>query len=302
MRVNDYYMNFNEYKEFAERVKNLNIVLPEVESIYKVMDSHIKRNGKTRHLFITGPSNVGKTRMAENYIRKYPEYTIVEDDETEIDIKPIIYMETPHPFTLLEFYHELIYALGSPRLGGVPRINDLKTRAYHLISKQKVRMIIIDELNNIQSSPFNKKTAMDAIKHMANKTNVTLVLMGIPEATELRELDEQYKSRYRPRTLHRFKECNEDFCKLLNSIEEQLKFPMKIGLGDISTGLPQILHYQSKGKVGYLVPIIQEAYDILGVFEESFDDFTKAILSPHVLDEAYKIIQGDFIDDNIEDN
>ena len=291
----------NPFSEFADRVLNLNVDLPNAESIYKVMDSHIKRIGKTRHLFITGSSNVGKTKMAENYIQRYPGYTLTEEDGTEIDIKPVIYMEAPHPFTLLEFYHELIYALGSPRLGGVPKINDLKVRAYHLIDRQRVKMVIIDEINNIQTSGINKNSAMDAIKHMANKTNVTLVLMGTPEAAELRTLDEQYKSRYRPHSINRFTECNEEFCLYLNRIEEQLKFPKEIGLGDLKTGLPQILHYQSKGKVGYLVPIIQEAYDLLGVFQESFNDFNNAILSPYALDEAYKIIQGDFIDDILDE-
>lgn len=291
----------NPFLDFASRVLNLNVDLPFAESIYKVMDSHIKRPGKTRHLFITGPSNVGKTKLAENYIKRYPKYTITEEDGTEVDIRPVIYMETPHPFTLLEFYHELIYALGSPRLGGVPKINDLKVRVYKLIERQKVKMVIIDEINNIQTSAVNKNAAMDAIKHMANKTNVTLVLMGIPEASELRTLDEQYKSRYRPRSINRFTECNEEFCMFLNEIEEQLKFPQKIGLGDLDTGLPQILHYQSKGKVGYLIPIIQEAYDLLGIFQKSFNNFNDAILSPYVLDEAYKIIQGDFIDDNVDE-
>ena len=290
----------NPFSDFATRVLNLNVDLPFAESIYKVMDSHMKRPGKTRHLFITGPSNVGKTKLAENYIKRFPQYTITEEDGTEIDIKPVIYMETPHPFTLLEFYHELIHALGSPRLGGVPKINDLKVRAYKLIERQKVKMVIIDEINNIKTSAVNQSAAMDTIKHMANKTNVTLVLMGTPEAKELRNLDEQYKSRYRPRSIDRFTECDEEFCMYLNQIEEQLKFPKKIGLGDLKTGLPQLLHYQSKGKVGYLIPIIQEAFDLLGIFQESFNDFNNVKLTPYVLDAAYKIIQGDIIDDKID--
>lgn len=293
-------INTNPYYEFAERVKNINIDLPRTEEIYRVMDSHLRRRGKTRHLFITGPSNVGKTKMAENYVKRYPEYTITEEDGTEVDIKPVVYMEAPHPFTISEFYHELINALGSPRLGGVPKINDIKDRAYHLISRQKVKMVIIDEINNIQTSSINKMSAMDTIKHMANKTKVTVVLMGTPEAKELRSLDEQYKSRYRPYSISRFSECNDEFILFLNKIEEQLKYPNKIGIGDINTGLPELLHYQSKGKIGYLVPIIQEAYDLLDVFQDSFNDFNRAKLTPYILNEAYKIIQGDFIDDRLD--
>ncbi|MDC3414770.1 TniB family NTP-binding protein [Terrihalobacillus insolitus] len=290
----------NPFIEFANRVANLHADLPEVESIYNAMDSHMRIKGKTRHLFVTGPSNVGKTRMAENYRDKHKAYTIDEDDGTEVDLKPVILMETPHPFTFLEFYHELISALGAPRLSGVPRVNDLKNRAYHLIERQKVKMIIIDEINNIMTSGFNNYSAMDAIKHLANKTNVTLVLMGTPESKELRTLDEQYKSRYRLRSISRFSKCDDEFCDYLMKIEEQLEYPNKIGLGNKETGLPQLLHYQSKGKMGFLIPIIQEAYDILGVNNDSFNDFDTVKLTPDVLNEAYKIIQGDVFDDKLD--
>ncbi|OXS56427.1 TniB protein [Bacillus sp. V-88] len=285
---------------FGKRILNLRVEHPKMLEIYKIMDSLMMRPGKTRHLFIVGSSNVGKTTLAENYVNKYPGYTHRDGEGTEIDIKPVLYVETPHPFTLMEFYYAIIESLGSPRIETNPKVNELKVRAYHLLKEQKVKLLIFDELNNILTSRINQSEAMDAIKHLANKTGVSLVLMGTPEAKSLRALDEQYKSRYRPKTLTRFEKCDNEFCDFLKKVEKQLSPPIPIGLGEMDAFLPQLLFEQSKGKIGYLIPIIQEAYGILGVFERNFIEKQEAILTPEKLHEAFKIIQGDLFDDILE--
>jgi hypothetical protein len=288
------------YHPFAERLLNLNVEHPKVKEIYRIFDSMIKRPGKTRHLFITGPSNVGKSTLAEKYLEKYPPYEKVDDEGTEIDITPVILVEIPHPYTPKEFYHEVLHSLGAERLLGRQDVNDLKVKAYNLIGEQEVKLIIFDEINNILTSQWNNKSAMDAIKQMANKTKVPLVLMGTPEAVGLRGEDEQYKSRYRPKRLRRFKNCDEEFCAFLKELEKQIDPPKPLKLWDKSTNLPQLIHFMSKGKVGYITPILIEAFSILGVFDEDFDDFDNLIIDEVVLDEAYQIILGDEFDDNLD--
>lgn len=284
----------------GKRILNLSIEHPKMLEIYKMMDSLMSRPGKTRHLFIIGSSNVGKTTLAENYVKKYPGYTVQDEEGTEIDIKPVLYTETPHPFTLMEFYYAIIESLGAPRIETKPKVNELKVRVHHLLKEQKVKLIIFDELNNILTSRISQIEAMDAIKHLANKTGVTLVLMGTPEAKSLRALDEQYKSRYRPKTLTRFERCNEEFCEFLEEVEEQISPPKHIGLGDMETYIPQLLFEQSKGKIGYLIPIIQEAFGLIGAFDVDIDENSIKEFTPDILNEAYKIIQGDIFDDAID--
>lgn len=283
----------------GERVLNLRVEHSRITEIYSMMESLIERPGKTRHLFIIGSSNVGKTTMAENFLKKYPGYVAYEDEGTEIDIKPVLYVETPHPFTLMEFYFEILDSLGAPRIGSNYKVNDLKVRVYHLLKLQKVRLIIFDEINNIMSSRINNQEAMDAIKHLGNKTRIPLVLMGTPESKILRSLDEQYKSRYRPKTLKRFEKCDEEFCEFLRKVEAQINPPKPIGLGDLETFYPQLLFEQSKGKVGYLIPIIQEAYGLLGAYDKSCNE-KNLNLSPEILNQAYKIIQGEAFDEELD--
>jgi Cdc6-like AAA superfamily ATPase len=296
-------MMFNDenYHPFAKRLLNLNIEHPQIREIYKMFDSVMKRPGKTRHLFITGSSNVGKSTLAEKFLEKYPNYIEVDEEGTEVDKRPVILVEVPHPFTEIEFYHEILDSLGAPRMLGRIYVNDLKVKAYELIERQGVKLIIFDEINNILTSPrISNKTAMDAIKQMANKTKVSLVLMGTPESTELRKEDEQYRSRYRPKVLKRFERCDDQFCEFLKSIEEQINPPKPLYLWDKESGLPQYIHLMSKGKVGYITPLLIEAFSLLGVFDEDFNDFDNLNFNEDVLEEAYQIILGDELDDNIE--
>ncbi|ART78112.1 hypothetical protein B4U37_19630 [Sutcliffiella horikoshii] len=285
---------------FKNRVLNIRVEHPKMLEIYKIMDSLIKRPGKTRHLFIIGSSNVGKTIMAENYVEKYPKSLYKDEEGTEVDIMPVLYVEVPHPFTLMEFYYAIIDSLGAIRLESNPKVNDLKIRVHHLLKVQKVKLIIFDEINNILTSRINNSEAMDAIKHLSNKTGISLVLMGTPESKTLRALDEQYKSRYRPKTLTRFESCDDEFCDFLKRVEEQIKPPSPIGLGEKSTYFPQLLFEQSKGKIGYLIPIIQEAFGLMGIFEDSKEKIDHINFTPDLLNEAYEIIQGDMFDDAFE--
>lgn len=294
-------MRFNDenYHPFAKRLLNLNVEHPQIKEVFRMFDSLMQRPGKTRHIFLTGSSNVGKSTLAEKYLGRYPEYKGVDEEGTEIDKRPVILVEVPHPFTEAEFYHEVLDSLGAPRMLGRPYVNDLKVKAYKLIEAQEVKLIIFDEINNILTSPrIPNKTAMDAFKQMANKTKVSLVLMGTPESSALRTLDEQYKSRYRPKTLNRFEKCDQQFCEFLRSIEEQIKPPKPLHLWDKESSLPQYIHHMSKGKIGYITPLLIETFSLLGVFDEDFNDFDNLDFNEEVLEEAYQIILGDALDDD----
>ncbi len=289
-----------DYVAFAERIAQLNINHPKVKRICNMLDSiranRNMGNGKNsaRHSFIIGKSGVGKTIMAKSYAAKYPGYTHIDENGTEIDIKPIVYVELPDPFTIQEFYQTIIAGLCAPQLPGRPTTGDLKRRALKLINDQKVEMLILDEMDYILSSRHVKPIeAMDTIKHIGNMTNISLVCIGTPDASKLRTLNDQYFRRLAPIYLDRFNSVDEEFCSFLHEVEEQLAPPQTIGFGDIGTGLPQLLFGMSRGIVGYLTPTIQEAYRLLGVFDSEFDGSTKIRLSVDILLEAYKNIIGD---------
>lgn len=238
--------NLLEAQKFAERVANIYIKYPRIQRIYDVLSSmrclgtFNNRNESQSNLFIIGQSGVGKTRMIKRYAEMNKGFVKIEDG-IEYDIKPVVYLELPDPFTLLELYQSIIKALGAPIIMYRPSIGDAKRHAFTLLEKQKVEMLIFDEMDYILSSRYVKpQEAMEAIKHIGNVASASLVCVGTPQVDELRKLNFQYFRRFPKIELERFNELNDEFCMFLNNIEKQINPIEEIGLGDMETNLPQV--------------------------------------------------------------
>lgn len=259
-----------EIFEFSKRFKNLYIVHTGVKEIWDAFNSlrdhkRIGGDGNTpRNLFLTGKSGVGKTKLAEKYVKMNDGYTETDETGTEIDVRPVAYMELPNPFTIGSFYMTIIKALGAPVIGG--SIKTLKDQALTLIEKQKVELFIFDEMDYLLTSSFvDKKKAMETFKHISNLAKCSIVCIGTEISSELRKINFQYFRRFAPRILDRFEECNDDFKLFLNNIEEELSPPFALDLsGEVTANL---LFKQSFGLIGLLIPIIEEAFRLMGVFK-----------------------------------
>ena len=289
-----------QYKDFADRVANIHIVHKKIKIIWSMLDSmrdHHNIGGNQnspRHLFIMGMSGVGKSRMMEKYVDMNPGFIYKDQDGTEIDIKPVVYLEMPDKFTILEFYQSIITALGAPNILGRPTIGSVKRQVFTLLKFQKVEMLILDELDYIMGSRAVKPMeAMEAIKHVSNMAKVSVVCVGSLKIDDLRKLDFQYFRRYPKVNLDRFSACNEEFCEFLKSVENQIHCPIVLGFDNLEKGIPQLLFGMCNGFVGILTPILQEMFNITGVFLDDFDDFSKAKLTVDNLSKAYKNIVGD---------
>jgi len=244
---------------------------------------------------------VGKTKAMKKYIKKYPGYINTDEDGTEIDIVPVAYMELPNPFTVQEFYQSIIEALGAVRTVGQAKIGDVKARAFELIKRQKVEMIIIDEMDYVQTSRAVKpKEAMQTFKHVSNQGNVSLVFIGGPETEELMEIGFQYFRRFPKTVLKSFEECDDEFCDFLKCLEEQVKPPFPIGLGDMKTPYPETIHKLSRGLVGIITPTIKEVYRLSDVFSKEFNDISKARFTGALLGRAYYNVIGDLSQKKID--
>jgi GTPase SAR1 family protein len=292
---------------FPERVARLHVIHPRVKKIWDTLDSIRRQHSfqddeSPRHRFIIGPSGAGKTQMMRRYAKKDENkgYVYLDDEGTEYDIRPVLFVNLPDPFTIMELYQSIVHALKAPQISGRPTIGDVKRQVFTLLEKQKVEMIIFDEMDFILTSKFVKnEEAMSAIKHIANHGGVAVICVGTPEIAVLRNFDSQHIRRYPPTEIERFKVCDVEFIKLLDNIEEQIAPPHPLGLADLSTPLPSILHRASYGLVGYLTPIIQETFDLLGVFNPDFDEKTAVLNFKDKLEEAYQNIIGDVSEDEM---
>ncbi|MGG0940326.1 TniB family NTP-binding protein [Brevibacillus centrosporus] len=292
----------NPCEELANRIINLYVLHPKVEEIWATLDSirfhRSKKKSAPRHLFIVGQSGVGKSEMLKKYVEHNPGYIHVDEEGTEYDIKPVVFMELPNPFTILEFYQTIIKALGAPPITGVPRIGDVKRRVFTLLKHQKVEMLILDEMSYIKNTKYVKSSdSMEALKHVSNEAGISIVCVGTPDTEELQKSSFQYYRRFSLRKLLRFETCNEEFCNFLTAIEGQVDLPAPIGLGNMETGYPQLLHLWTKGIVERVHTLLIEAFKIQGVLDEGFNDLSKANLTIDILVKAKQITFGSDMDD-----
>jgi len=293
---------------FAERVAKLHVNHPGVRRVWDVLDSirrqrNLQDDESPRHRFVVGPSGVGKTKMMKRYtkLEGNRQYTYTDHNETEYDVIPVLYVNLPDPFTIMELYQSIVYALGAIQMGSRPTIGEVKRQVFTLLEKQKVEMIIFDEMDFILQSRFVKnEEAMSAIKHIANLGRVSVICVGTPAILSLREFDSQHIRRYPPTKIERFKTCDVDFLELLNEIEEQLAPSQPIGLADQNTLLPRILHNASYGLVGYLTPIIQETFDLLGIYNTDSNESDIAKNFTNKLQKAYMNIIGDVTEEEMK--
>ncbi|NMM62235.1 AAA family ATPase [Clostridium sp. P21] len=295
-----------EAKEFAQRIANIHIHHSKIEKIYNKFMS-MRCFGKfgaggnnLDHLFIIGKSGVGKSNMVKKYAEQNPGYTKVVNG-IEYDIKPVVYLELPDPFTILELYQSIVKALGAPQRFGRPSIGEVKRQAFNLLEKQEVEMLILDEMNYILSSKYVKpQEAMEAIKHIGNQANISLVCIGTPEIECLRKLSFQYFRRFPQVELERFTQLDKEFCLFLKAIEEQIRPEQHLGLGDMDTLLPEMFFKMSKGVVSIITQTIQEAYRLAGVYDTDFNDVSKININVGLLYVAYKNIVGDMMESDFE--
>lgn len=187
----------------------------------------------------------------------------------------------------MDFYKRIIKALGAPIVRSDARVNYLKDQALHLLVKQRTEMIIFDEMNFImRTKRFDNQEAMEMFKDLTNEGRVCLVCMGTPQIESLRTMEDEYIGRFGRERISRFENCDEKFQNLLVQIEEILQPPAPIGLGDVKTGLPALLHFYCQGRIRYLHNIIIEAYRLLGVFESDFHDISKSQLNVELIERA----------------
>lgn len=290
-------MALTDKQELMKRVLELHIEHPSYNQFNKMLDSLRPDHSlghyqyEPQHLFIVGESGVGKSRLVKQYAKSSPSYVRVDTDGTEYDMKPVVYANLPHSFTLVEFYQTIVRALGAPQFAGV-RLGDVKRQAFILVEELGVEMLILDETNHILDSRYVKKNvAMEAMKHVCNETNASVVLVGTPDTKQLTRLHFQYFRRFPTVELRRFESCDESFHDLLTLIEEQISPPFYIGLGDPTSGLPEVLYELSQGLLGALIPVLQTAFrNLLQTSELEHLNAEKFI---NALGTARKTILGD---------
>ena len=157
-------------------------------------------------------------------------------------------------------------------------------------------MLIFEEANYMIGSRFATSTeAMEALKHIANSSNVSIICAGIPEIKTLVDLSFQYKRRSPVYEFRKFQSYNDEFLTYYHAMEDFLKVDPNIEVFKMGGNAPEILFTICKGLVGTITPIVQESFRLLGVFDKDFNDLSKATIRINTLLEAFENVTGEKI-------
>ncbi len=220
------------------------------EILYR-MDELLKQPKKSRmpNLLIVGESNNGKTSIIRKLERLHP-----PTDGIEEDALPIVSILAPTTPDINALYNRILDYILIPF-----KKNDSLTKKEMEIRYQfrnlGVKILIIDEIHNIQSGSVSKKKAfMNAIKNLNNDLQISILLVGIKDALNATSTDDQIKSRFRPILLPRWK-LDRDFISLLASVEKTLPLKRASNLAGDREMAETILDL-SEGLIGEMAAII----------------------------------------------
>lgn len=208
---------------------------------------------RPRNLLIVGPSNNGKTMIAEKFRRTHPQ-RISEDGEHEVI--PVLTVQMPAEATVNRFFTALQVALGTP-VGFYGRHDLREVSTLRLMRTVGVRMLIIDELHNLLGATARRqRELLNLLRFMGNELRIPVVCLGIREAYLAIRSDDQLENRFHPLLLPLW-ESGEEFARLLASFETVL--PLREPSHLSSAPLYELILRRSEGTIGEITALLTSA-------------------------------------------
>ena len=208
---------------------------------------------RPRNLLIVGPSNNGKTTIAERFLRDHPPYSSGNDDR---EIVPVLALQMPASPTLIRFHAAILAALNSP-VSTQGRTLQPESISLRLLTGVGCRMLIIDELHNLLAATSQRQREMlNLLRFLGNALRIPLVCLGTREAYLALRTDDQLENRFQPFVLPLW-EDGPEFARLLASFEAVLPLREPSGLG--TPELRKLVAHRTEGIIGEVAALLTAA-------------------------------------------
>jgi hypothetical protein len=205
------------------------------------------------NLLIVGPTNNGKSMIAERFRRIHPPGMSANREHQHI---PVLAMQMPSNATIRRFYAALLVALGSPLL--TSGTTDLREQhALRTMRQVGVRILMIDELHNILAArPGQQREFLNLLRFIGNELRLSLCCLGTKESYLAIRSDDQLENRFEPVSLPRWTD-GVDLGRLLTSFEATL--PLREPSGLSSPALRALILRRSEGTIGEIATLLSAA-------------------------------------------
>lgn len=247
--VKDRIRKIESYCVITHQIKDIINDMKEQRELAKTIGYSEQPNS----ILVIAETGMGKTKLIKEYLQKNQPY-VDKSEEGERTIAPVLSVSLPDdrgsraaPMAILRQLGDDLYNKGT-RL-------ELNDRFEDMAKSCGVELIIIDEFQNAIESGTDKVVykVADWLKTIINRTNIPVVILGMPWAQDVLSVNSQLESRFPIK--HHIKMYGKDnfadWIKFLIKLDKNLPFNEPIGLKD--PALAFRLLAISNGKIGALM-------------------------------------------------
>lgn len=176
------------------------------------------------NLLVVGRSGNGKSSLLERFYNRHP----VQITESGSPIIPILHIEMPETPDETEFWSIILWALAISHREKDPAALK-KRQVKSTMQYANVRLLVIDEFNNLANAGKLAGALLAGIKGLNNDLKISVVAAGTQAAINVLNSDPQMKSRFEPAGLDRWK-LDAEYLRFLASYERLLPLAEPSGL------------------------------------------------------------------------
>lgn len=190
-------------------------------NIRQQMDALIRHPKIARmpNIALIGDSNNGKSTILRNFTKRHT------PDNLNVDqIKlPVMMVQTPSNGNEGALYYEILNHLGAAESPNEPDVSK-KNRLIIILQKLGTKVVILDDLFNIASSPPSKRRQfLNAIRNLGIELQISFIVSGTQETLNILSIDSSIQNRFKPIFLPRWNvERSIEFAQFIISLEDSL--------------------------------------------------------------------------------
>jgi hypothetical protein len=203
------------------------------------------------NLLIVGRSGNGKSSILERFAHRHP----VQITSTGSPIAPVLHLSMPETPDESEFWSEILWSMGISH-GDRDSAASKKRQAKSILGYAGIRVLVIDEFNNLTTAGKRAADLLAAIKGLSNDLKICVIAAGTQAAINALNLEPQMKSRFEPAALDRWK-LDTEYLRFLASYERLLPLAEPSNLA--SRELAPKLHSKAGETLGSTVKLLKEA-------------------------------------------
>lgn len=234
-------------------------MLDMIENLMSVAKQHRMPN-----LLIVGESNNGKTTILKEFVNKFGEAYLENEEDM---VLPVIFLQAPPSPNEKDLYLSILERFALPYKSS-ESATTLRYQVLHAFRECRVKLLIIDEIHSLLTGTARQqRTIMNCIKFLCNELEIPIVLAGTPDAVRILHTDPQHASRFDVAELPVWKN-DKDFKRMLGSFEKIL--PLKNPSELIEPEKLNLIHTISEGRIGNVKRLLAEcAISAINSQEES---------------------------------